>query len=240
MKLNFEEMIISSEDDFVYDITKFSLDYAKEHSLFIKPHITPILVDLDLRDSIHKLKDSNAKKVLIPNKTFRYMRRKDSKKPEVLNEYLKEELETINLEQEATIKTIDKLNELLDVDEGLLENYKNDYYSKNQESDIQNLIKQESCFDFEIVRYEFENEIVDKEYFLDKIKDLKYSDHALTKRIFLLEETDCSQNELYVLKMFEHSIEHGTIDKKEAEMLLKKYVNINKGYYKYSYRIAYF
>lgn len=233
----FKELINEEESDFVYMLEEKAIDYMKENKLFKKPFKSLISLDLNSRTVIEKIKSNDVKKVLIPNKEIYIKKINATVSKFKLETYLIEEKKSLLLEKEDFKSIIDDMSLILGEDE--LNSFGSDYYIKSQIKELDELIANPVVQEEKISKIMFNDEIVDVEVFCEKMKEINQYE-MITSRIYLIKENESTFTELYILKFLKIMLDKEVFTKSEFDIIAQKYIKIEEGLGKYSFRSLYY
>ena len=231
MNINFEELIICDEMEFVDSLFEIAEEIDKKENLCTNKH--NILSKRVYRDGIeaYDIKKKSVKKVYVPEAKIEYTVNKREPLKEEAKEILKSELLAVSLDFKEVDSTLKQLAERLDLEEEHFQYINNEHEKTRQTNNLNEAINKGDLFLVERREIVFDSEYVEPELFFEKTKDIEKYDF-ISYAYYLLEEDNTTNNGVLIVKMFEHLLDKKLINDTEVKLLIKRYNREVERFYK--------
>lgn len=234
---NFEDLIAKDSDDFINHLVELSVKINKQEGYCVNNH--KILSKRVYIDGIYidEIKNEKVKKIYIPEAKIEYtVCNKISLKNEI-KEIFNSELNAVAIDADELESTAASLAERLNLEHSDFNHITNDYYTKNQVDNLNEIIYVDKIFLVEQKEILFDSEYIEPDVFIEKTKDID-KHNFISHSYYLLIDEDSTTNEILVLKMIEFLLNKNIIDDLKAKLLIKRYNREIENEKKYSYRIV--
>lgn len=222
MNINFEELIVCDEMEFVDSLFEIAEEIDKKENLCTNKH--KILSKRVYRDGIeaYDVKKKSVNKIYVPGAKIEYKVNKREPLKEETKEILKSELLAVSLDFKEVDSTLKSLAERLNLDEEYFQYINNEREKTRQTNNLNEAIEKGDLFLVEKKEILFDSEYVEPELFFEKTKDIeKYN--FISYAYYLLEEDRATNDGVLIVKMFEYLLDKKLIDNTEAKLLIKRY-----------------